>query len=309
MSEDTAGPPTSSSTETVAHHYLPILAAAGTGILVGSAMVATRYVIGQTGPASLALMRYAIGFCCLLPAVLAGPRPRFAARDLAPIALLGIVQFGILVALLNFGLQFISAALGALLFSTMPLLTMVLGAALGRERLTLAKTIGISFTVVGVGLALHPAALLAGGSSSWIGPLAVLGSALCGAVCSVLYRPYVRRYPTSAVSALAMLASVGFLALLAVGEGFFDAWPHFTPTGWAAVIFIGVNSGAGYFLWLWALNHTTPTRVTAFLALGPITATLLGGLLLSERVGLAALAGLACVVCGLWLAHRQLDRG
>jgi hypothetical protein len=42
-------------------------AGAVTAILVGSAMVATRFVIDQTHPASLALWRYLIGFCCLLP--------------------------------------------------------------------------------------------------------------------------------------------------------------------------------------------------------------------------------------------------
>jgi len=51
---------------------------------------------------------------CLLPAVLVSTRPRFAPRDLAPIALLGIAQFGILIALLNHGLRFIpSRARGA----------------------------------------------------------------------------------------------------------------------------------------------------------------------------------------------------
>lgn len=49
---------------------LPVAAAAATGIQVGSAMVATRFVVDQTGPASLALLRYLIGFCCLLPLVL-----------------------------------------------------------------------------------------------------------------------------------------------------------------------------------------------------------------------------------------------
>ena len=45
-------------------------ASAAAGILVGAAMVATRFVVEQTGPASLALLRYVIGFCCLLPVVL-----------------------------------------------------------------------------------------------------------------------------------------------------------------------------------------------------------------------------------------------
>ena len=79
---------------------LAVAAAAASGVLVGSAMVATRYVVDQTGPGSLALMRYAIGFLCLAPAVLAsGQAIRFAKADLLPIAVLGITQFGILIAL------------------------------------------------------------------------------------------------------------------------------------------------------------------------------------------------------------------
>ena len=49
---------------------LPMVAAAVAGILVGAAMVATRFVIEQTEPVSLALLRFVIGSLCLLPAVL-----------------------------------------------------------------------------------------------------------------------------------------------------------------------------------------------------------------------------------------------
>ena len=44
-----------------------LLAAAATGVQVGAAIVATRWVVDQTTPVSLAMMRYAIGFLCLLP--------------------------------------------------------------------------------------------------------------------------------------------------------------------------------------------------------------------------------------------------
>ena len=70
-------------------------------------------------------LRYAIGVCCLLPAVLFSTRVRFAPRDVLPIALLGITQFGILIALLNYGLRFIPSGRAALIFATFPLLTMV----------------------------------------------------------------------------------------------------------------------------------------------------------------------------------------
>lgn len=287
-------------------HFLPAAAAAATGILVGSAIVATRFVIDQTGPASLALLRYAIGFCCLLPPALLSAPARFERRDLLPIALLGITQFGILVALLNYALQFIPSARAALIFATMPLLTMIFAATLGYERITLAKVLGVSLTIVGVGFALGEKVVQPGGvTNGWIGELAVFASAFSGAICSVFYRPYLRKYPTLPVSAFAMLASVGFLAVLAAGEGFFGSLPRFTPGGWLAVGFIGINSGIGYYLWLWALNHTTPTKVTVFLALSPITATALGALCLAERISMTFLVGLCCVALGLWLAHRQ----
>ena len=269
-------------------------------------MVATRFVIDQTAPASLAFLRYLIGVCCLLPAVLLSERVRFARRDLAPIALLGITQFGILIALLNYALQFIPSARAALIFATLPLLTMLLATALGHERLTAEKTLGVLMTILGVGFALGEKAVQRGGATQeWVGELAVFASALCGAVCSGFYRPYLRKYPTLQVSGFAMLASVGFLAVLAAGEGFFGAFPRFTAGGWLAVVFIGVNSGIGYYLWLWALNHTTPTKVTVFMALSPITATVLGAAFLAERLSTMSLLGLACVALGLWLAHRH----
>jgi drug/metabolite transporter (DMT)-like permease len=285
---------------------LAIAAAAATGVQVGAAMVATRFVVDQSDPASLAMLRYIVGFLCLVPALLAaGQSLRFERRDVAPIAVLGIIQFGALIALLNFGLKFIPAGRAALIFASFPLLTMVIAAALGRERLSLAKTAGVMLTIVGVGVALGEKAARGGGESAWLGEAAVLASALCGAVCSVLYRSYLRKYPTLPVSAFAMLASVGFLAILAAGEGFFTSPLRFTAGGWAAVLFIGFSSGVGYFLWLWALGHASPTRVTAFLALSPITAALLGGLLLHEPVTTGSLLGLALVALGLWVAHLE----
>ena len=285
------------------------MAAAATGVQVGASMVATRFVIEQTAPASLALLRYVIGFLCLLPvALIAGPRPRFAARDVAPIALLGIAQFGVLIMLLNYALRFVDSARAALIFATFPLLTMLVAAAVGAERLTALKAVGVLLTLGGVACALGERALERGaGGQAWVGELVVLASALVGAVCSVLYRPYLRRYRALPVSAFAMLASVGFLIVPAAAEGFFAALPRFTARGWLAVLLIGVGSGGGYYLWLWALDHAPPTEVTVFLALSPITATILGDALLGETVSAWVWAGVALVTAGLWLATTHME--
>ncbi len=291
---------------------LALLAAAATGVQVGAAIVASRYVVAGVPPLTLALLRYAIGVLCLLPFVPAALRVARAqgvrwppARDVAAMAALGIGQFGILIALLNYGLQHMGAARAALIFSLFPLLAMLLAVAVGRERFRAATALGVAVSIAGVGLSLVPRLMHeAGAAHAWSAEAAVLGSALLGAACSVAYRPYLQRYPTLPVSALAMAASVLFLAVAALVEH----WPQrvlaLPPGAWGPVLFIGVSSGAGYLAWLYALKHESPTRVTVFLALNPVTAALLGWALLGERVDGWGWAALACIGAGLWLATR-----
>jgi drug/metabolite transporter (DMT)-like permease len=279
---------------------LAVLAAAATGVQVGAAITASRFAIDMAGPASLAFLRYAIGAACLAP-VFFSARMRFARADILPIALLGIGQFGVLIALLNYGLKSVPSARAALIFASFPMLTLLFAAAVGQERLTAAKLGGVALTILGVGFALGDRSAAGG---SLIGELAVLAAAATGAVCSVLYRPYLRRYPTLPVSAFAMLAAVVALSVPAVSDDLAVSIFRLTPSGWAAVVFIGLSSGGGYVLWLWALANTSATRVTVFLSLSPITAALLGWLLLAEPISATMLAGLGCVVAGLWLATR-----
>lgn len=281
---------------------LPILAAATNGLLIGAAMVASRFALEQMPPATLALLRYSVGALCLLPPLLMIRRARFERRDLLPVALLGIAQFGILIALLNWGLRFMPAARATLIFATFPLLTMLLAAALRLERLTLARTAGVLLSFAGVALVLGDKAL--GAEAGWWGEAAVFAAALTGAICSVFYRPYVRKYPPLQVSWFAMVASVAFLVPLAAGEGFFDHWPRFDGAAWGAVLFVGLASAAAYFLWLFALAHTSPTRVTVFVSVSPPAAALLGWALLGEALSPLFLAAVACLAGGLWLAQR-----
>lgn len=281
---------------------LTLLSAAATGIQVGAAITATRFAVDQVGPASLAFLRYAIGATCLAPVFFSG-RMRFARADVLPIALLGIGQFGVLIALLNYGLKSVPSARAALIFASFPMLTLLFAAFIGQERFTAAKVFGVALTILGVGLALGDRTM---GQASWSGELAVLAAAATGAVCSVLYRPYLTRYPTLPVSAFAMLAAVLALAVPAALDDLFVAVPNLDAAGWAAVVFIGLSSGGGYVLWLWALANTSATRVTVFLSLSPITAAVLGAVLLREPVSPTMIVGCGCIAGGLWFATRAV---
>jgi drug/metabolite transporter (DMT)-like permease len=281
-------------------------------VQVGAAIVASRYVVAEVPPLTLAMLRYAIGFLCLLPFALPHARRLRAlppARDLLAMAALGTGQFGILVALLNAGLRTVPAAPAALLFSLFPLLTLLLAAALGREQVGPRLFAGVLLSIGGVALSLLPR-LHAPHGGSWWGELAVLASACVGALCSVLYRPYLRRYPTVPVSAFAMAASVLFLAVIAMGEDWPARLRGLSPSAWVVVAFVGVSSGIGYFWWLYALKHESATRVTVFLALNPLTAAILGRACLGEPLAPQWLLALALVAPGLALAtHTRSGSG
>jgi len=238
---------------------LGALAAAATGVQVGAAIVATRYVATDISPASLAFLRYAIGVACLVPVVAMAGRVGFARADLLPIAALGIGQFGILIALLNYGLRSVPAGRGALIFASFPLITLVVAALLGHERVSVRKIGGILATMTGVALALGDKIL---GAGSLVGELTILASAATGAVCSVLYRPYLRRYPTLPVSAFAMAAAAVALFPFAAVDDLFAAPAHLSLLAWGAIIFIGLSSGSFYVVWLWALKTIPASRET-----------------------------------------------
>ena len=275
---------------------------------VGAAIVASRFAVGEIPPFTLALLRYLVGPACLLPFAVPAWRqwrsshPAPPRSDLGAMAVLGILQFGVLIALLNWGLQHIAAARAALLFSLFPLLTLLLASAIGHERITRPVLAGVLLSLAGVALALWPKLLAAQPATGWWGEAAVVGAAVLAAACSVLYRPYLRRYPTLPVSALAMLAAVAFLAVTAMVEGGPARLRTVSPTAWGAVGFIGVSSGAGYFAWLYALSRESATRVTVFQALGPVTAALLGWLLLGEPLGPTMAGALTLIALGLALA-------
>jgi len=273
-------------------------------VQVGAAIVASRFVVAEVPPLTLAMLRYTIGFLCLLPFALQamrGARRMPPARDLLAMAALGTGQFGILVALLNIGLRTVPAGAAALLFSLFPLLTLLLGAAIGREQVTPRLLAGVLLSIAGVALSVLPK-MRDAHAGNWWGELAVLASACVGALCSVLYRPYLQRYPTVPVSAFAMAASVLFLAAIALGEDWPARTRSLSPQAWAVIAFVGLSSAIGYFWWLYALKNESPTRVTVFLALNPVTAALLGWGLLGEPLAPQLLVALLLIALGLALA-------
>src|SRR5215813_14041885 len=156
---------------------LGVLAAMLSSGFGGTSIGATRYLVNAIDPLAIGSFRFGIGFLLLLPiAWLQGPWP--ARRDWLGTAALGVLYFALFPILFNASLIFTTAARGALALSTLPLLTMLVGAALGVEPLTARKTTGVLVTILGVSMALL-FGLATAPPGAWRGDLLMVAAALC----------------------------------------------------------------------------------------------------------------------------------
>jgi drug/metabolite transporter (DMT)-like permease len=100
---------------------------------------------------------------------------------------------------------------------------------------------------------------------------------------------------------------VGAPCLIALGlaRGSFAAVAAFHAPQWIAAIYLGALGGAlTFFLWAFALKHTTPTRVGISIAVNPIVASLVGAVLMREPMSVNLAVGIVAVLIGITLASR-----
>jgi drug/metabolite transporter (DMT)-like permease len=282
----------------------PLAAAALANTFLGATIVATRSVAVSADPLVLAFLRYAIGALTLLPLLLFVPRTRVHRGDLLPVLGLGIALFGVFPYTYATALHYAPASRGALVFATAPLLTLVIAALLRVEAFTRLKLAGALLALAGVLLTFGRRALAEEGGTLWTGELFMLVTVLIGASYNVLSRRYLLKYSARLLVVYFMGAGALFLAPFAALRIGMTGLPDLTLAGWGAVLFTGTCGGSlGYFLFIWALEKATPTRVAVFVALNPITATALAAWLLKEQLTVWFLLGLGCVVAGILLAN------
>jgi drug/metabolite transporter (DMT)-like permease len=283
------------------------LAACLATILGGSAVVATRFVVAEIDPASLAFLRHAgAGLLIILLAALVLRRRLFrsiAAADLPAILSLGAVQYAAFGWLFAAGLAYVPAARGALVIATYPIQTLILAAVLGRERLTTAKLAGALIAVAGVAVALGDRAGV-DGPDVWKGDVLLLGAAFLGSVYNVFSGPYFRRNSAVAVTGVQVLFGALLLSLGLWASGGAVRFDGLTGNGWLALVWlITIGGVACFYLWIWALEHTAPSRVSIAVTLNPIAAAIFGALVLAEPLTGRLALGLIAVVSGLALAN------
>lgn len=281
--------------------WMGIVAASLAGVFFGGLVFATRFVVGQVDPLTLAFARFAVASVVLAPALFALRSAPLTSRDVLSIGGLGIIGFALMTSLLGVGLQSVKASEGALILTSQSFLTLVLARMRGEEPITPFKLSGLVAATVGIGLVLSDSI----GNAAWpprhlLGYVALVGAAGCLAIYNVYSRSLLKRSSPILVTAVSTFAAtvvlIPFVAVVVAVRGV----PSITPLGWGAMVYIGTfGSAMGTVLWTWALRRTTPSRVAVCLALNPIAAGALGAIFLHEALTPAFFVGLTLVALGI----------
>jgi drug/metabolite transporter (DMT)-like permease len=129
---------------------------------------------------------------------------------------------------------------------------------------------------------------------------------LCMALYNVWSRPLMQRSSMMGFLATGMGVGAALSVMIALSTGGFGkAAAAFGAEQWIAIATLGLLGGAAaFYVWVFALERTTPTRVANTMTVNPIAATLVAAAIIGEPVGIELVLGIGAVGAGIWLAAK-----
>jgi drug/metabolite transporter (DMT)-like permease len=275
-------------------------------IIFGGAIVATR-VAGRTiPPFSLAVLRFGLAGGVLLVALFLLARQQLVVRRSDWPLFLGMgISFAAFAFCFNIGFRFTEASRGGLMLATLPFWSALFSRLAGWERLTARQLVGLFLTLGGIFLVVAERGLQwQVGGRALIGDLLLLTGVIVGSLNSMVGKIAYRRYTALPVTTYTMLLASALLLLAALPEGLPAVVSGFDGARLALVLYLGLPAGAlAYYMVFAALRHLTLTQASVYININPLTATVLGAILLGERLTVPFLVGFAIVLVGVLLVN------
>lgn len=274
----------------------------GTGFLFGKIAFAEMNVFENCG------YRFIFGSLGLLPILWKHP-PRFRGRHawmlLLAASVIGVpVQF-----LMQFkGLQLTTVSHASLIVGTLPVLLALSSAALFKDKLKGYEYGLMLVSALGAVLIAFSRNNVGGPQPTITGDLLVFVSMFAALVMILISKHLMADYGSLQVTA-AMLV-IGTIILLGSTEATNPLRTHFSLRVWLAVIAQGVLATTGaYLFWNWGLARVPAARAGVFLNLEPLIGTILGVVVLHERLAAFGVLGGALILIPAGYFSRRPQAG
>jgi drug/metabolite transporter (DMT)-like permease len=274
-------------------------------IIWGTTFVATKPLLDELPPATLATVRVMIALAVLVPILLMTGRAPALGRGPA---LLGVVGVACFFLLQNMGLDRTSATNGALLQSFVPVATVMLAFVALGEALSIRRMIALALSVSGALIIVGFDSGL-GSSVSLMGDLLILASALVLAGYFVLGR---RLFAETDVLSLVAGTSVYSLIVLlpaSMVEYGQDSISRPDSPGLLRALYLGIGASAfAYYFEGRGLRHLEAGQVALLTNLGPLIGVGAAALVLGEALAVPQILGGSLVLAGAWMTMRSPHR-
>jgi len=280
-------------------------------ILWGGSFFFNGVVLREVPPLTAVLLRVALASLILLP-LLWAYRIRFPTEfsGWRPFIAIGLLNNVLPFSLIVVGQTYIPSGLASILNATTPLFTVVVMAAAGEEKLHARRIAGVMTGLIGV-------VILYGGeldgkslgfeSGQGIGILLCLAGAFSYGLSALLARRVLSNSPPLGTATFQLLASTVMMLVVA---GFVERpWQLPMPGAatWLAVIGLAALSTAlAYIVFFQILRRSGATNVMLVTLLIPVTAILLGYLVLGEQISSREMFGALVIGSALLLIDGRM---
>jgi drug/metabolite transporter (DMT)-like permease len=286
--------------------YLVLLVA---NAIYGTSYVATRIVLHDVGPATLAVARLAIGAMVIVPLAFLqrAPDRRLSRADRWNVLWMGVLGFAAAFGFANWGMARSTATNAALLITVEPISLILLSPVFLGERLIRRELVGAVLTLVGAVLVVLNGlpGLSVTFAPHWRGDTLLVLSGLSYAAYSLIGRGVLARHAALPVTAWSIVW--GLVAMLPFGalewlDGHRPVWTAVAM--WGTLYLALVVTALGYLVWNYALERVEAPRLALFVNVQPVVGALLGVWWLREPLTVFTVIGGLLVLLGLHLAMR-----
>lgn len=277
------------------------------GAIWGFSFIFNAVLIREIGPIWVTSFRVGIGAlgCWLVLLALRKPVPREPLLWLQ-LGGLGIIAYAVPFALFPLAQASLASGIAAIINALTPMVTALVSHVwIGGEKATPTKFAGVAIGFVGATILVSPA-LFSGGDSHLWAVLACLGATFCYALSLNITRSFRHVEPT----AFAAIALTG-ATIIAVPVAFLtEGAPVMTrPETFGAALAIGLLSTAFTFQIMYRiLPRVGATNFAATTFIAPISALIIGFLVLGETVLPIQLLGMVVIFVGLLFIDGRIRR-
>lgn len=285
--------------------YWAIIVTLGLGW--GASFYFNAVLLREIGPLSVSMGRVGIGALgCWFWMFMRRIPVRIGRGMLGPLFVFGLFQYAMPLAIYPVAQQAVTSSAAGIVNAMTPIMVVIVSHFWpGGERATPAKTAGVMVGFAGIVVLMVPSAQGLSDSAIW-----ALLFAMLAPLCYGISVNFIRRFSgidLTVMTAASLSMATLFISPLALWR---EGVPVITrPETWFALAAIGlVLTSAAFVTLFWLLPRVGGTTASTITFIAPVSAVLLGVLLLGEHVLVWHLAGLAGIFCGLLLIDGRLVR-